>query len=190
MSAAAAVGGASTSSVPEYTITPKEKGHYIGCKKALKFPTAEAEFAWARTQIKACSKCDTDLPLTCYAGNTSGSDPFDSDGYRRHRPECLSCTKKAGSGKTAAAATAKRLGMPIKPPAGTPCELCGKTDNIVFDHDHETDTFRGWLCNPCNRSIGVLGDDVAGLIKVLNYVNRAEKRVLKVDSSGWEVLTE
>lgn len=192
MSAAAAVGGASTAIDParEPTITPHEQKHYVGCKKPLKFPTAEAERDWDRTQTKTCSKCHDTLPCSYFNYNTSGADPFDRDGYRRRRPECRSCTKKAESGKATATATAKRLGMSTKAPEGTPCEICERTESIVFDHDHATDTFRGWLCNPCNRSIGVLREDVARLIKVLNYVNRAEKRVLKVDSSGLEVLTE
>ena len=192
MSAAAAVGGASTAIDParEPTITPHEQKHYVGCKKPLKFPTAEAERDWARTQTKTCSKCHETLPRSYFLRNTSGTDAFDRHGYRRIRPECSTCYRIASKGKSAATATAKRLGMSTKAPEGTPCEVCGVTEKIVFDHYHDTDTFRGWLCDPCNRSTGVLGDNVAGIVKVLNYLNRTEKRVLKVDSSGQLVLAE
>lgn len=156
----------------EPSITSKERSHYIGCKKTLQFPTPEAELAWARTQTKKCSKCHETLSLSYFNGNTSGADAFNRDGYRLRRPECRNCTSIAAAGKSAAAATAKRLGMSTKAPEGTPCELCGDTDSIVFDHDHDTNTFRGWLCDSCNRSIGGLGDDVSGLVTALNYLIR------------------
>ena len=46
-------------------------------------------------------------------------------------------------------------------------KICGRTDiDIVFDHCHKRSVFRGWLCNTCNRSIGCLGDDTKGTIKI------------------------
>lgn len=161
-----------------------ESKHYTLHTKPHKFATPEEERAWARTQTKTCSKCKQLLPLSYFNGNTSGADPFDRDGYRLRRPECRTCTKEAGAGKAAATAAAKRLGMSAKAPAGTPCELCAATDRIVFDHDHVTNTFRGWLCDPCNRSMGVLGDSVEGLMRALNYLNKSTGLRLQVDSSG------
>jgi hypothetical protein len=174
----------------EPTITPKEQSHYVGCKKTLKFPTAEAERDWARTQTKKCSKCHETLPLSYFNGNTSGADAFDRDGYRLRRPECRKCTSAATKGKSAATATAKRLGMSTKAPEGTPCELCGDTESIVFDHDHDTDTFRGWLCNPCNRSIGVLGDNTTGLMDALVYLAKdpaVQRAIMAALSQKWSI---
>ena len=35
------------------------------------------------------------------------------------------------------------------------CEICGKKDVILcIDHDHETNEFRGILCQSCNRFLG------------------------------------
>lgn len=158
----------------EYAITENERAHYVNSKKAHRFPTAEAERDWARTQSKDCSKCKISQPLTHFNGNTSGADPFDRDGLRLRRPECRACTRSAAAGKAAAAATAKRLGMSTKAPEGTPCELCGDTRSIVFDHDHTTEIFRGWLCNSCNRSIGVLGDTATGLLDALVYLVKGD----------------
>jgi hypothetical protein len=57
------------------------------------------------------------------------------------------------------------------------CECCGKppgTRAMNLDHCHETGTFRGWLCGPCNRGIGQLGDNIAGLKAAIKYLERTE----------------
>lgn len=68
------------------------------------------------------------------------------------------------------------------PPATRPCpdvcECCGKPPakhRLSLDHCHLSHTFRGWLCNGCNRGIGLLGDDIPGLIKALQYLTRVAK---------------
>lgn len=38
------------------------------------------------------------------------------------------------------------------------CQICGKTENLVFDHIHLTNTARGCLCTSCNTMLGRLGD--------------------------------
>ena len=63
------------------------------------------------------------------------------------------------------------------PPPGF-CESCGKitgenTYDLCFDHNHETGAFRGWLCGSCNTSIGKLGDNIEGLKKALDYLEKA-----------------
>ena len=30
------------------------------------------------------------------------------------------------------------------------CQVCGRSDTVFLDHDHETDQFRAWLCRSCN----------------------------------------
>jgi hypothetical protein len=57
------------------------------------------------------------------------------------------------------------------------CELCGqpqntKRDALDLDHDHATGGLRGWLCNQCNSAIGKLGDDAAGLLRAVAYLER------------------
>ena len=54
------------------------------------------------------------------------------------------------------------------------CEICGSKEKLSYDHDHKTMKFRGVLCNKCNRSIGLLGDTVEGIEKVLFYLKRKE----------------
>ena len=32
------------------------------------------------------------------------------------------------------------------------CAVCGRVENIIPDHDHETMLIRGWLCARCNSA--------------------------------------
>jgi hypothetical protein len=166
-------------------ITDNERQHYITFKHKAKFSSPEEEFIYASSNEKQCTKCKIMKKLTEYKGNTSGSDPFNRDGYRLLRPECKDCGSKVSSGKSSAIKLAKQLGIPHKAPQGTTCEVCGKLakngDELVFDHCHKTNKFRGYLHNSCNRSIGVLGDDVERTLKVLNYLNITEKKNFIVD---------
>lgn len=52
------------------------------------------------------------------------------------------------------------------------CECCNAKaiKTLHLDHDHKTGKFRGWLCRPCNQAIGMLGDDVAGLLRAISYL--------------------
>lgn len=55
-------------------------------------------------------------------------------------------------------------------PIDSKCKSCGKETQLVCDHNHNTDTFRGWLCESCNTGIGKLGDDADGVRMALNYL--------------------
>lgn len=59
------------------------------------------------------------------------------------------------------------------------CECCGggprgKHKRLVLDHDHITGAFRGWLCDLCNRGVGMLGDDIDGILKAARYLTRTD----------------
>lgn len=166
----------------EYKITENERSKYNKPSKA-KFNSVEEELEWARNQSKDCNKCKKSLPLSYFGGNTSSSDSFDKNGYRLRRGDCIKCNKEHNKGKNEAKKIAKSQGISFKAEEGTKCELCQSEKSIVFDHNHETNTFRGWLCDPCNRSMGVLGDNVTGLIKCINYMNKLEKKELKIENN-------
>lgn len=172
----------------ETPFTKKEEDNYIRQKDKCIFNSPQEEYEWAITQYKVCSKCSENKTLTCYAGNTSGTDAFDKSGYRLRRPECVSCTKSANLGKNQAKKTAKTLGISYTAPEGTVCGICNKPpttrNGLVFDHCHKNNIFRGYCCNSCNRSIGVLGDDVDGLLRVLNYLLKSEPQEIVQDEDG------
>jgi CRISPR/Cas system-associated protein Cas10 (large subunit of type III CRISPR-Cas system) len=55
-------------------------------------------------------------------------------------------------------------------PANNQCQCCGAIDELVVDHCHETQDFRGWICKSCNHGIGKLGDTPEGVLKALDYL--------------------
>ena len=156
-------------SIKKISFTENEQSHYKGSFKP-KFSSPTEEYDWAKTQFKTCNACEEKLPLINYNFNTSGKDPFDKNGHRLRRGECDKCSKKISLGKAEAKKLAKKLNIPYKAPEGACCEICGKTEKLVFDHDHEKNIFRGWLCNGCNRSIGMIGEK--NLQKALDYIKR------------------
>ena len=175
-------------STEDATFTKKEIENYTRQQTKCNFKTPEDEYVWAKTQMKTCSKCVKEKSLCEFNGNTSGTDAFDKNGYRLRRPECSECTKNVSTGKSEAKKKAKELGISYIAPEGTLCGICNKPPLkgyvLVFDHCHKTNTFRGYLCNPCNRSVGVLGDDVDGLLRVLNYFNKTNKCFIVQNENG------
>lgn len=55
-------------------------------------------------------------------------------------------------------------------PRATSCDVCGKPCKTVFDHDHITGKFRGWLCPHCNSALGHALDNPAILEALRMYV--------------------
>ena len=55
------------------------------------------------------------------------------------------------------------------------CEVPGKTGAygvLSVDHCHKTKEVRGLLCSSCNSALGALGDDAAGISRVVKYLSR------------------
>ncbi len=134
-------------------------------------------------KTRTCSKCGKNLPLNEDYFNKNQSSNLGAGKY--FRPECKKCYKAMVDGKNLAY---QNSGKPERPDYGYdkkkrrtedgyPCDNCGRTSyarKIGFDHCHETLTHRGWLCDACNRSLGILGDNVEGLSKALSYISGVE----------------
>jgi len=58
------------------------------------------------------------------------------------------------------------------------CEVCGSGSKIVYDHDHATGKFRGWICQHCNATLGFARDNVEVLYKLINYLNQSRGLVV------------
>lgn len=48
----------------------------------------------------------------------------------------------------------------------------GGADVLCVDHHHGSGAVRGLLCSPCNRGIGLLGDDPRRLMAAVDYLKR------------------
>ena len=55
------------------------------------------------------------------------------------------------------------------------CEICGRDSKLCYDHDHISNNFRGVLCRGCNIGLGLLGDNIDGLERALNYLKKDEE---------------
>lgn len=51
------------------------------------------------------------------------------------------------------------------------CEICGARKRIVFDHEHKSGRFRGWICDRCNKVLGLCYDDSTLLRKLGSYLD-------------------
>ena len=52
------------------------------------------------------------------------------------------------------------------------CELCGRASKLVFDHNHKTGEFRGWICQKCNVALGLADDNIETLLLMIEYIKK------------------
>lgn len=61
------------------------------------------------------------------------------------------------------------------------CELCNETGyergnkpntGIVFDHDHKSGKARGWICDRCNKVLGLVKDSAILLRVLADYLEK------------------
>lgn len=123
---------------------------------------------------KTCSRCKRSKNKKKEFHRNSHSD----DGYHA---ECKVCRKRfAPTNPPREVAKAKRYGITLKElaelEAVPACQACGRSfDESVrnIDHDHETGLVRGVLCFGCNTGLGLLGDTIGSVQKVLHYLHNA-----------------
>jgi hypothetical protein len=68
-------------------------------------------------------------------------------------------------------------------PRPTHCESCGGLPGkkgIVFDHCHNRGHFRGWICDRCNKILGLALDDADRLLSLVSYLENDKKNILEV----------
>lgn len=63
------------------------------------------------------------------------------------------------------------------------CACCGSesaynsgSQKFHVDHCHETNRVRGLLCKSCNHALGMCGDSIEGLMRLVNYLKSAASR--------------
>jgi hypothetical protein len=64
------------------------------------------------------------------------------------------------------------------------CSACGKAEiengrKLSLDHCHTTGKFRGWLCDECNKALGMVGDSKERLVKLIAYLDSTKELMEK-----------
>lgn len=119
------------------------------------------------TETKKCGMCLKDLPLGCF-GKDGGAN------YLRY--ECKNCARK----QSAIVKKIKKTAPPI--PKNYRCPICNRNEQEAkghnvnkkgvwcADHDHNTNEFRGWVCNKCNLGLGNFADSIERLQSAIKYL--------------------
>lgn len=61
------------------------------------------------------------------------------------------------------------------------CPICLREVPLVCDHKHGLDgtgPIRGWICNPCNRGLGMFNDAAPTVARALAYLNAFDQKEL------------
>lgn len=91
--------------------------------------------------------------------------------YTRRGHHCVACQTKA-----VANAKNRLKKFPDATPKPDTCDCCGRfAKQMVLDHQHDPERFRGWLCHNCNLAIGHLGDTLEGVMRAADYLRRTSR---------------
>lgn len=123
-------------------------------------------------RVKQCKGCKETFPETEeYFHKSYTSNPKNSDPVVYYASKCKPCQTKQIS-------RVAQLQKKYSYKAQGNCECCGvaaedtRMGKLVLDHDHETGEYRGHICDPCNRGIGMLGDTLMGVSMALEYLRK------------------
>jgi hypothetical protein len=124
--------------------------------------------------LKLCNACGKHLPVTNFPVYQPKINKAWSEGLRR-----ASCSKCWKEGEHVCSVWRKRNPLPVD----FRCPICtmshadfratGRYLNrtpFSVDHCHKTMTVRGYVCNPCNSSMGFIKDDVSSVRRMLDFL--------------------
>jgi Recombination endonuclease VII len=66
------------------------------------------------------------------------------------------------------------------------CAICRRDARLVWDHDHATGAFRGWLCDHCNTGLGHFKEDSVLLRMAAYYLDSGVAPVVRLEADAFE----
>jgi hypothetical protein len=111
--------------------------------------------------MKICSKCKVEKPLTAFRTDKRGT-----------RNVCIKCRDY----HQLIAVHGRKRWIKEGKEIPTNCECCGKEAKLCYDHDHNTEQHRGWICQQCNQGISLLGDNLHSLQNAIRYLSKHDQR--------------
>jgi len=120
---------------------------------------------------KKCSDCKVVLPIESFGRNRRLGDG--------HNNLCRECTRvrakeryhRRGGRLYRHGLTTEQYAEMLDAQGGL-CGICADREPAHIDHCHESNEVRGLLCQQCNTALGALGDNVEGLQRAIDYLNR------------------
>jgi len=114
-------------------------------------------------KTKVCVKCGQEKPETSFVRFY---------GKRQTESVCNKCRAHHNS-------VVRRLKIKHPQPddKNFQCPVCKKKSfnkgmGACLDHDHETEKFRGYICNKCNSALGFFEDNINYIRSALNYLEK------------------
>lgn len=152
-----------------------------------------ATWAAARPGYKVCRACEKELPREKFAPRKAGK-----DGRASHCCDCVNARKRASRAANLESVRAKEREWDRRSgrhtlrsygvgreqwdaqvaKQGGRCAACGRLPRrrLVGDHCHETGKFRGIVCDNCNISMGLTGDDPVLLRRLADWIEQGGSR--------------
>ena len=130
---------------------------------------------WGEEEVETriCIHCNEEKPLH--------EMELERPATQSYRNECLKCRRTIARERN----NLKKEYITLMPSMKDECIICQrKGEDIqnrtsykkkkqsvwVLDHCHDTNQFRGWICNSCNNGLGGFNDDVKRLERAVEYL--------------------
>lgn len=133
---------------------------------------------WRQTGLKTCKTCSVEKSIEQFKFNSQGIPGW-----------CLECTRDFSATyqkiwRTPEYARAQKLASAYNMTSedftykvleqGGKCAICEEVPQKILyvDHNHDTGTVRGLLCQKCNSGLGFFKDDIDLVKKALSYLTQ------------------
>ena len=130
-----------------------------------------------------CCRCGEEKPLDNFQNDKTGRSKFKKVGFCN---QCRSLTEKFSKIKRYHNLSKEDF-LEILQEQNGKCKICNaemetfnqgdnKANTLCIDHDHYTGKFRGFICNNCNRAIGLFDDNKNIVLSAYKYLLAHDKQ--------------